>query len=459
MRFFPKTLVWQLVLATALALGIGQIINFLIIKQSREQNRISVLATPAAARIGDALDRKMSGIALPQPPPPPPGKPQRPPMLVESSASLVTARLVRWPEMEERIAGLLDQYGHDVRQVRVGIGPLENAQAWEVDKRHRHLRRQWLIVSVEQAQGGWISVRNRGRRDDPGMVSFLLLQTGLLYIVMIGAIVWIAQRTARGLNLLTVAAKRPLPVDGGEPLPLDGPSDIRDLTDAFNQMRTRLANMLGEKDRMLGAVGHDLRTPLASLRVRAEQISDPVLSAKMAATLDEMAAMLDDILDLARVGHSRTPKELTDLAALIEAVAADYADASPVNALHRVVTVETIGRTILPVWSLALRRGLRNLIDNALKHGGGTAKIALTDAGDSWRISVTDVGPGIAPEKLLEMQQPFARADYSRNSESGGAGLGLALVKAIAESEGGRLELTNAEPQGLIAAIILPKAN
>jgi signal transduction histidine kinase len=458
MRFFPKTLVWQLVLVTALALAIGQIVNFLIIAQSREQSRIGLIAGPAATRLGDALDRQMAGIALPKPPPPPPGRPQRPAMLITGTTSLVTPKLPRWPDMEARIAALLNQYGHDVRQVQVGRGLIENAQAWELDPSHRHMRRPWLIVSVEYAPGQWMSVRNRGLRNDPFLLPYLTAQTLFLYIVMLIPIVWIARRAASRLNLLTAAAKRPLPADGGEPLPLAGPSDIRDLTDAFNQMRLRLAKMLSEKDHMLGAVGHDLRTPLASLRVRAEQIGDPALGAKMAATIDEMVVMLDDILDLARVGHPRTPKSPTDLSALIEAVVADYGDAGSKSGSAVVRFSGAQDRVILSVHNIMLRRALRNLIDNALKHGGGKAQIALHDMGSDVRICVADTGPGIAPDQLAEMQQPFARADVSRNRDSGGAGLGLALVKAIVENEGGSVELANAEPHGLIATIILPKS-
>ena len=202
---------------------------------------------------------------------------------------------------------------------------------------------------------------------------------------------------------------------------------------------------------MLGAIGHDLRTPLASLRVRVEQVADDRLRDRMVGTIEEMAGMLDDILSLARAGQPRETPEPTDLAALIGDTVADY------QAMRRPVTLAGEGvlatRTVRP---LSLRRALRNLIDNAVKYGG-EATVGLTQRADGAAvISVDDRGPGIPSDRIAEMMEPFARAEESRNRDTGGAGLGLALARATALGEGGTLELVNRPGGGFSARIVLP---
>ena len=202
---------------------------------------------------------------------------------------------------------------------------------------------------------------------------------------------------------------------------------------------------------MLGAVGHDLRTPLASLRVRVEQVDNEPLRDKMAATIAEMAAMLDDILSLARAGQPREQAEATDLASLLGELVGDY------RAMDRPVYLAAEGalvtRTVRPA---SLRRALRNLIDNAVTYGS-SATVGLAEGADgSVVISVDDSGPGIPPDRIAEMMEPFARAESSRNRDTGGSGLGLALARAIVLAEGGALVLVNRPEGGLSARICLP---
>ena len=451
----------QLLLAIALSLAIGQMVNLALIANGRQQNRLAQLAGPAATRIGDAVDRINFGMPLPAPPPALPGRPPRIPQIVQSPQTQVAADMARWPELDARIQNLLLQNGVSVLQVQAGTGRLQyfgNDGPGDIVQPvpKRPARRQQLVVSAEISAGNWISVRGRIRRDDPGMTAYLIAQTLLLYIFMIAPMVWIVWRATKPLRLLKIAASAPLPPDGGDPVPLSGPADVRELTAAFNAMRTRLADILAQKDRMLGAIGHDLRTPLASLRVRSEQVADPVLGAKMAHTVDEMANILNDILDLARIGQSREPRTMTDISALIEAVVADYGDDPAHNKTVIYEHENGAARSIVPVRGLLLRRAVRNLIDNGLSHGGGQVRIALARDDKAVGIAISDSGPGIPADRIADMLEPFARSEYSRNSAHGGAGLGLALVKAIIEGEGGRLTLANAATGGLVATLWLP---
>ena len=162
----------------------------------------------------------------------------------------------------------------------------------------------------------------------------------------------------------------------------------------------------------------------------------------------------DDILSLARVGRPRDPREPSELSALVASVVEEYED------MGEPVALGDTTRLVLPLRATWLRRALRNLIGNALRYGSN-AHVSLLREGDSAVIRIEDNGPGIAEADIERMQEPFARGEPSRNSETGGAGLGLALARAIAEQHGGALRLSNRKDaagriEGLRAEIRLP---
>ncbi|WP_254602651.1 sensor histidine kinase, partial [Sphingomonas bacterium] len=232
-------------------------------------------------------------------------------------------------------------------------------------------------------------------------------------------------------------------------LGVSGPDDLRQLVAAFNALRLRVSAMVDEKDRMLGALGHDLRTPLAALRVRVESVEDDTDRARMADTIAEMNRTLDDILSLARVGRPSEPPTEVDLAALVDAVVEDFRD------LGAPVVLADAARLPLRLRPGLMRRAVRNLIENAVKYGGGaavriepTAEIAVV---------VSDDGPGIPPDRMEAVFDPFTRLEGSRNRDTGGIGLGLALARSIARDAGGEVRLANRPGGGLDAALILPR--
>jgi signal transduction histidine kinase len=229
---------------------------------------------------------------------------------------------------------------------------------------------------------------------------------------------------------------------------------VRHLIEAHNALEQRVAALLDEKDVMLGAIGHDLKTPLTALRVRIENVEDETERARMAATIDDVARTLDDILSLARVGRPSDPIEHVELSALVAQIVEEFED------LGEPVTLAARPRITAPIRVTWLRRALRNLINNALRYGQ-TARVGLLREASGIVITVEDQGPGIPEGDLGRMLEPFARGEASRNSVTGGAGLGLALARAIAEQHGGTLQLDNRRAatgtiQGLIARITLP---
>jgi signal transduction histidine kinase len=274
--------------------------------------------------------------------------------------------------------------------------------------------------------------------------------TLLLYLIVLGASLWLTLRIARPLRDLTRAAER---FQGrADPIVVEpsGPDDLRLAIEAFNAMNRRVVMLIDEKDHMLGAIGHDLRTPLASLRIRIESMEPEDERDAAIAKIGEMTAMLEDILVLARSGRAREELRRVEVSALVEAVTEDYVE------LGKPVTFEPSERHVLEVQPNLLRRALRNLIDNAVGYGG-SARVAVVAVDGGVEIRVADAGPGIAVADLEQVLQPFHRLEASRNRDTGGTGLGLAIAQSIAESHGGRLRLSQGEPHGLIAAVFLPK--
>jgi signal transduction histidine kinase len=200
---------------------------------------------------------------------------------------------------------------------------------------------------------------------------------------------------------------------------------------------------------MLGAIGHDLKTPLAALRVRIESVEDDAEREKMAATIEDIRRTLDDILSLARVGRPTDPLEPTDLKALVCSVVEEFED------MGEPVTFDADERIVVALRATWLRRAMRNLISNAVRYGR-KAEVSLRREGGDAVVTVRDEGPGIPEADLARMVEPFARGEGSRNRGTGGAGLGLAIARAIAEQHGGRLVLANRAEGGLEVELRLP---
>lgn len=311
--------------------------------------------------------------------------------------------------------------------------------------------RRVLVAALKRSGAqGWMIARVPMPPRQRGAMGSILLQTLVIYGLLVGLHFLLLRRITRPLAALTERTEsfaRTQRADGQ--LTPQGPHDVRRLIAAHNAMEARIAALLDEKDVMLGAIGHDLKTPLAALRVRIESVEDEGERAKMAATIEDITRSLDDILSLARVGRASEPPERVDLAALTAAVVEEFEDMGDPVALGETT------RMALPVHITWLRRALRNLIANAVRYAG-SAEIALLRESGYAVLRVDDAGPGIAEERIAEMTEPFTRGEASRNRETGGAGLGLTLARAIAEQHGGELILANRPAGGLRAEIRLP---
>ena len=443
-RFWPKSLGAQLALLVALALGIAQAVNFALLLQASQKQNYVQTTTLAIARLAETVQRTRTGQTTPA-------------MMrgsLDSAASPINGKMALRPEIVDHAREMLAQVGILVGEIRAAEVPAREFQV-QVDGKGRLLRqaavlrRRVIVVSAEIEPGRWVTTAAPLPPLNAGVFGWLIFQTFVLYGFVLLTVLWIGGRLARPLAELRQAAEGFDRRSDAEPIVERGPSDIRRLIAAFNSMRTRITGMLDEKDRMLGAIGHDLRTPLASLRVRTELVEDEGERARMAATIDDMNRTLDDILSLARLGRPSEPEQRVDLPALIDSLTEEF------EILGADVTVEEADRLAVPMRPNLIKRALRNLIENALKYGE-RARVRVRSEPGAAIAEVDDDGPGIPPDEIERMFEAFTRLEGSRSRDTGGTGLGLALARAIIDSHGGALLLENRAEGGLRATMRLP---
>ena len=458
-RLYPKSLPGQIALLVAVALFVAQAINFGFMLNERRGARFAQVVMPAVTRIADAAERFGHGEVDRPPETGPDGHSFQadPRTRVQlHSINPIGAGFERRADLEDGIRRGLVEADLKPGQVIAVIRPLSKDPPWMrrmPPDRAEHLRRMGaeLTVAVEQPGKGWLVLYTAWPLTERQLVWQLLIQTLTLYIVVLLPLLWAGNRIARPLRTLAEAARRFTPGDGAPPVVERGPSDVRSVIAAYNALSLRVNAMLDEKDRMLGAIGHDLRTPLAALRVRIESVEDEDDRVRMADTIDEMNRTLDDILSLARLGRPSEPPVDVDLAALVDAVVEDFRD------LDQQVAFEESPRVRMHIRPGLMRRAVRNLIENAVKYGHG-AEVRLVPGDKSVAIEVADRGPGIPAEQMAAVFDPFTRLETSRNRDTGGIGLGLALAQAIVRDAGGTIALANRDGGGLLATITLPKA-
>ncbi|MDO9368597.1 MAG: ATP-binding protein [Sphingopyxis sp.] len=447
LRLWPRSLIGQLVFAVAVMLFVAQAINFTLLVRGQKQQTLAHGGGMAVGRIIDAVDRDRRGDFRT-----PPGdrrdrdrdrdRERTQKLVISDQPVAVPTGAVRMPDLADYVADLLKE-----AEVRA-----DSVEAWALPQRPRAQRPNYpgrtVIVSA-RIGGRYYAVRSRIQVGGDRLQGFLVWQTLSLYLLLLVPIMLIAYRAARPLRDLTRAARANPALRDAEPLEEEGPSDVRELIGAFNTYRGRISTMLSDKDRMLGAVGHDLRTPLASLRVRVEGVEDDKLRDKMIASIDEMTAMLTDILALARSGAGTEAQERIPLRELVSELAADYQERGKGVSIDDIADLAVLARPML------LKRALRNLVDNAIAYGV-RARLSVATGGGLARIVVSDDGPGLTDEQIRTLIEPFARGEQSRNRATGGAGLGLSIARDIAEGEGGALTLGNRSGGGLDAVIALP---
>ncbi len=288
-------------------------------------------------------------------------------------------------------------------------------------------------------------------RAGPPLPRRIFVELALLTLGLAAVLFLMARATTRPLTELARAAEAVGRGERSAPLRETGARELREATRAFNAMQERLHRYLDSRTRVLAAMSHDLRTPLTRLKLRVESIDDDTLRERFNADLDEMQNMVAGALNLFRgMNHDEPLKPV----AIDELVAELQRELAELGTRFEVTGAEPAPLLARP---LALKRCLTNLLSNAAKYGANPV-VLLEDGAGEVVVRVLDDGPGIPPEMLEQVFEPFFRLESSRNSDTGGVGLGLAIARDIAQAHGGSLTLRNRTPHGLEAILRLPRA-
>lgn len=316
--------------------------------------------------------------------------------------------------------------------------------------------RDWVVtgnfeIAVQVQPNGWLIVRgidNAPFIDGPLALLFWLV----LALIVIGVISWVAaRRLVRPLRRLAVSAEHLGLHRDATPVPETGPLEVRTIAQSLNRMSERVSRFVEDRTRMVSAISHDLRTPLTRLRLRAELVEDAETRNKILADIRQMEQIVGETLAWSREDAARGPRGPVDIAALLLGLSEDATDAG------KAVRFEGPSRVVLSCHAGAVRRALDNLVDNAVAYGG-EADVTLRDLPGAIEIEVADRGPGIPQDQLDKVFAPFVRLEESRNRDTGGAGLGLAIARDAIRAHGGDIRLENrTDGPGLRALVTLPK--
>ncbi|WP_306225200.1 ATP-binding protein [Bosea beijingensis] len=358
-----------------------------------------------------------------------------------SKVSLVLGNVpatTRTREMEAR----LKQFAPDlaVEAFRVGLADDDGTAT------DRHL----MLVSIRLDDGSWVnfssSTLGAAQHLDWNLTAIMICFAVGIVVVALLLLRW----ATRPLRDLALAAERFSLDQVPQPLPEDGPAEVRRAARAFNTMRERIQRLVAERMQAMAAVSHDLRTPITRLRLRSELLDDDVTRRLIDADLGEMEEMIGSTLEYLRGGVSSEAVRPIDLASVIETIVDEHLDQGHKVSLSGLNAAPILGR-VLP-----LKRAFSNVIGNAVKYGGAAA-VGIAEAGGQIVVTIEDEGPGIAPADGERVFLPFVRLEESRGRETGGSGLGLTIARAVVGSHEGSIALENRVEGGLRVTVSLPR--
>ena len=460
-RLWPRSLAGQLVLIVLVAVVAGQLLSLLVFADER---RVAL----RAANREQVLARTAGLVRLLEETP----APLRERILKASSGAMIRFDGDRESAVDEGdlwhrrnpVAGQLERLlgGNGGRPVLadfpdersvinlIGFEAVEEGSGRPRYSQRRRHRPATLVLAVQLADGSWLNAQTYPQHP-PGWALPSMATLGLTAGLVGLGVVLAVRRVTRPMTRLAAAADALGRGEAPPPLAEEGPADVRATVQAFNRMQGRLRRFVDDRTRMLAAISHDLRTPITSLRLRAEFVDDEDTRARILSTLDEMQKMVEGTLAFVREEAASEPTRVVDLAALVESTVLDLAD------LGAEASFAESDRVTLACRPVALRRALRNLIENAVRYGE-RCRVGLEGDRDEVRIVIEDDGPGIAEDEWDRVFEPFVRLEASRSQETGGIGLGLAIARSIVRAHGGDIGLLNRAGGGLTVTVTLPTA-
>ena len=432
MRFWPASLLWRSVLLIALLLAVAHLAWLEIFRASEREPR----ALQVAQQIVSVVNLTRASLI-----------------------SVDPAKRLNLLQEISREEGIQVYLGHPGERV----APLGDRQFLRLVE--GHIKRQLgpdtqLATSRDGVRGAWVSFRidedeywvfmprSRLERADP--LRWVGWGALVLALALLGAFL-IVVRINRPLRELTGAADEIGRGKTPPPVAETGPTEIRTLALAFNRMASDLKRLDEERAFLLAGVSHDLRTPLARIRLGLEMMDDRgdgALKSGMVQDIEDIDAAINQFLDFARTTEGENVARDGDLNAIAREVCDRYVrSGKPVAAQLKPLPP-------LALRPIAMQRLIANLVDNALRHGRGEVEISTAPEGGKAVLEVLDHGPGIPAADAERMLQPFTRLDAARSGA--GTGLGLAIVDRIARLHGGSVQLLPRDGGGLRVRVELP---
>jgi signal transduction histidine kinase len=306
-----------------------------------------------------------------------------------------------------------------------------------------------FVAAARQGDGTWLAVAPRAEPFPNAWQKRVMLWFALS-LAIVSPLAWLfVRRIVLPLRDFARAAEQLGRDPSATILPLSGPAEIGRAANAFNQMRNRLRAFVDDRTAMVGAISHDLRTPLTRLRFRIEDVPDDQREGLLK-EVTEMEEMISQVIAFIRDASTPGPRERVDFAELI---AGSVADARLVGGR---VEIERNANIPVDVDAVGIRRLLGNLLENAVKYGD-SAKVRVSLSDGEAVAEIVDAGPGIPEDEFDRAFEPFYRSEAARRSGRAGSGLGLAVCRSIARAHGGDVSFTHGQ-DGFIARVAVPAA-
>ncbi|MGE4429841.1 MAG: ATP-binding protein [Sphingobium sp.] len=304
-----------------------------------------------------------------------------------------------------------------------------------------------LTGSMRLDSGGWLTFRAKDYFTERSQLYHYMTSALLLLLCVVLIVLLFGRMIARPLKRIADAAER---VGGEENVPIvvEGPREVRQVAATIDRMQARLLAQLRDRVQAMAAMSHDLRTPLARMRLNAASVEDADTRAALQHDVDEMEGFVSSVLDYLR-GDEAEAERRADIASIVMTVVDEARDRGEVADYAGPRRLETVTRP------LKLKRLVRNIVQNATRHAG-QARVRLEAEAETIRILVTDDGPGIPEGELEAVFEPFHRIEASRNRQTGGSGLGLPIARRLVTRLGGTIHLRNRDEGGLEVIIALP---
>jgi signal transduction histidine kinase len=311
-----------------------------------------------------------------------------------------------------------------------------------------------VVIGMRLPDGEWLNVSGEVEPLRPWHSPTFLWAFVLMTIAAAGLTLWAVRRLTEPVRTLAAAAEALGRDVNAPPLPEGGPTEVATAALAFNTMAARIRRFVQDRTELLTAIGHDLRTPITRLKLRAEFVEDDEQRGKILADLEELESMVAATLAFGRDARTTEPVSSLDLAELLRTIIDEAGDARP--ELVDKLSYDGPAHMTVRARSLSLKRVFVNLVANAVNYGGSAMVRLLLPEHRVVVVEIEDDGPGIGPVDMQRAFEPFHRGEPSRNRETGGVGLGLPIARNIMRAHGGDVTLSNRPNGGLKATVTLP---